>query len=129
MNWLRSFMMGRYGNDQLNIGLLVLSILITFTASIINRPILSYIGYIPLLLCFYRMFSRNIERRRMENYKFNMLLGPVYSWFRRTSTRAKDRENRHFKCPNCGQGLYVPKGKGKIVITCPKCRKEFSART
>lgn len=130
MNWFRKFMMGRYGYDQLSMALLILSVLLTLVASFINSVILSYIGYIPLILGLLRVFSRDIQRRRMENYKFTMIISPLYSWFKRTQNRAKDsKTHKHFKCPHCGQGVRVPKGKGKIVITCPKCKKEFKERT
>lgn len=130
MNWFRRFMIGRYGYDQLSMALIILSFLLTFIASLINRPILSYIGYIPLGICIFRILSRNIQRRRMENYKFTMIISPVYSWFKKTQNRTKDsKTHRHLKCPNCGQGIRIPKGKGKIIITCPKCKKEFKQRT
>jgi hypothetical protein len=130
MNWLRRFMIGRYGGDHLAIALILLSLLLTFIAQLTRLPILAYIGYIPLIISVFRMFSRNIEKRRMENYKFAMLMSPAYSWFNKMQRRAIDsKTHRYFKCPNCRSSLRVPKGKGKIAITCPKCRAEFRKKT
>jgi len=130
MNWLRRFMTGRYGRDQLSIALLILSVLITFTAELTRFPLLVYIGYIPLGICIFRMLSKDISKRSMENYKFSMLISPVYSWFKKTQNRTKDaKTHSYFKCPNCKTKLRLPKGKGKIIITCPKCKTEFKERT
>lgn len=130
MNWLRNFMAGRYGGDQLSIALLILSVLLNLVAGFTRLQILAYIGYVPLFFCFYRMFSKDINRRSMENYKFNMLISPAYSWFRNQKTHlSQTKTYRFFKCPKCKAKLRIPKGKGKIVITCPKCSNEFARKT
>ena len=43
--------------------------------------------------------------------------------------RIKDREHRYFDCPKCRQPVRVPRGKGKIMITCPKCKERFQRKT
>jgi hypothetical protein len=130
MDWLKRFMMGRYGGDQLSVVLLVLSIFLTILARLINLPLLAFIAYIPLGICIYRMFSRDISKRSMENYKFAMLVSPLYTWFRKTRQRVKDtKTHKYFKCQNCKTTLRVPKGKGKIIITCPKCKIQFTKKT
>lgn len=32
-------------------------------------------------------------------------------------------------CPSCGNKLRIPKGKGKIRITCPHCKQQFIQQT
>ncbi|MCF6465330.1 BRcat domain-containing protein [Clostridium sp. Cult2] len=130
MNWFRKFMVGRYGGDQLSMVLLIFSVLLTLIGQLTKIPLLSLIGYIPLGISIYRMFSKDISKRRMENYRFAMFVSPLYSRFKNIQNRAKDRKtNRYFKCPNCKSKLRLPKGKGKIMITCPKCNTKFSKRT
>lgn len=130
MNWLKRFMTGRYGVDQLSTAMLLISVLFTFFGELSNLPILVLIGYIPLCICIFRTLSKDVSKRRMENYKFSMLMSPVYSWFRKKQNRALSaKTHRYFKCPNCKTELRVPKGKGKIVITCPKCKTEFKEKT
>ena len=130
MNWLKSFMTGRYGVDQLSAAMLVISILLTFIGELANLSILVIIGYIPLCICIFRMLSKDISKRRMENYKFSMLMSPAYTWFKKKQSRALGaKTHRYFKCPNCKTELRVPKGKGKIIITCPKCKTEFREKT
>ncbi|MGE5614039.1 MAG: hypothetical protein ACM3XR_06490 [Bacillota bacterium] len=130
MNWLRRFMAGRYGADQLSTALLILSVLLTAIARAVNLPLLIYIGYLPLAACIYRMLSRDINRRRMENYKFSMMISPVYSWFGKMRMRVAERKtHKFFTCTGCKAHLRIPRGKGKVIVTCPKCRTEFRART
>lgn len=130
MNWLKKFLIGRYGGDQLSMVLLILSMLLTLTGQLTKIPLLSFIGYVPLGISIFRMFSKNTSKRSMENYKFAILISPVYSWFKKTQKYAKDvKTHRYFKCPNCKLKLRLPKGKGKIIITCPKCKTKFTKNT
>lgn len=130
MNFLRRFMMGRYGGDQLSIALLIFSILLSLIGELTRLQTLVYVGYIPLFVSIFRMLSKDISKRRMENYKFAMLMSPVYSWIKKKQNRVIDsKTHRYFKCPNCRTNLRVPKGKGKIIITCPKCKTELRKRT
>jgi transcription elongation factor Elf1 len=72
------------------------------------------------------MFSRNIPKRYAEDQKFLSVTGGVRKFFRIRKKRFEDRgEYRHFTCPKCGQDVRVPKGKGHVRITCPKCRTSF----
>lgn len=130
MNWLRRFMAGRYGGDQLSMALLIFSIILNFTARLTGIPLLILIGYVPFGIAVFRMLSRNMAKRSMENYNFSRLMKPVYSWLMITRDRIRDiKTHRYFTCPKCRQSLRVPKGKGKIVIICRRCKTEFKGRT
>jgi hypothetical protein len=130
MNWFKKIMTGRYGNDQLSMALLTLSILLVFISGIAKLNIVLYLGYVPLILCALRTFSKDINKRRMENYKFSILVSPLYSWFNKKINRLlATKTHKYFNCPNCKLKLRVPKGKGKISITCPKCTTEFIGKT
>jgi LSD1 subclass zinc finger protein len=130
MDWLKKFMAGRYGGDQLSMVLLTFSVLLTLTAELTRFPILAWIGYIPLGIGIFRMLSRNTAKRNKENYKFSLLISPVYSWFKKTQNRLEDAKvHRYYICPGCRTRLRLPKGKGKIIITCPKCKTEFAGKT
>jgi hypothetical protein len=130
MDWLRKFMRGRYGGDQLSMALLLSAILLSFISRLIAFPLLTLLGYIPFGIAVFRILSRNTAKRSMENYKFAILMSPVYSWLKKTRNRLKDaKTHRYFSCPNCKQSLRLPKGKGKIIIICPKCKTEFKGKT
>lgn len=130
MEKFRKFMYCRNGGDQLSIALLIFSMIITFGGQLAKISWLPLIGYIPLGLSLFRMFSKDVSKRRMENYKFAMFLSPIYSRFKNTQKRVGDsKTHKYYKCPNCKQKLRVPKGKGKIVVTCSKCGTKFNKTT
>ena len=137
----QNFMMGRYGMDQLNLFMtilaLVLSLLSWFTGVGILSTILSSTSTVLFVLVIFRSYSRNISARYQENVKFMpywqkmmTLWYRLKQWFRQKQQQWKDRKtHRYFSCPNCHQTLRVPKGKGKIKISCPKCRTELIRKT
>lgn len=128
---VRKFMYGRYGSDQLNIVLLVAAIAVSLTNSFLSlifrnsfvyirilNPILYLLMLSLLGFGIFRMLSRNIYARQKENRKFRQL------W-----TCLTDRKNRYFRCPKCKQTVRVPRKRGKINITCPKCGERFIKKT
>lgn len=137
MNWLQRFMMGRYGVDQMNIGVLIFSMVCTFTASLTRWLLLSILGTALLAYGVFRMFSRNVSARSKENQKFlvfwNKVKGIWYKikgWFSGKKRRFADRKTHcYFSCPKCKRKLRVPKGKGKIEISCPICGTKFIKKT
>lgn len=123
---LQRFMMGRYGVDQLNrvyIGL----VFVLLVLSMITRWSILYLVALALLIySYYRMFSKNVSKMYAQNQKFlNIRYKAVAKW-NKTKNHMKQRKvYRFYKCPSCKQKVRVPKGKGRICITCPKCRTEF----
>lgn len=132
-NWLRSlgyklrmglshFMMGRYGTDKLNMAILGAGITCTFLSMLLPmaglKLLLTTVSYIFMFLAIFRCLSRNVYKRYEENRKFLLLL-----------QKFKDKDHRYYNCPRCHQQVRVPKGKGKISITCPKCREKFIKKT
>ena len=132
MNWLRKFMYGRYGIDQLNKALMVIALVLILIFGFLPRSLyaLSFISYIPIVLYIFRTFSRDINKRSQENYKYLKMKNSVISWFKQKTNRIKDsKTHKYFKCPKCSQQLRVPRGQGKISITCPKCKEVFKGKS
>ncbi len=130
MNWLRRMMYGRYGSDQLNVAMLVLSIALLLVSRLLRIRIFYWLSFILLVLCYLRMFSRNITRRHEENQKFLRHWFQMRErWYWMTDNLRDCRTHRHFKCRNCGQKLRVPRGRGKVSITCPRCGNQFLGKT
>ena len=120
--WLQRFMYGRYGTDKLNMYLLGLGMMLCLLSVFIPVDLVDLLltigSYALMIIAMFRCFSRNTYKRYQENRRFLMLLD-----------RIKDREHRYFECPRCRQPVRVPRGKGKILITCPKCQEKFTKKT
>ena len=123
---MQRFMAGRYGNDQLNQFIFIVAI-ISMVLEIIMRQSLFYtLTLVLLILAYVRVFSRNINKRYEENMKFLQKKDAILNKFRKQKYYAAQRRNFHiYTCPQCKQKIRIPKGKGKISITCPKCRTSF----
>lgn len=172
------FMAGRYGNDQLNRFLIAMAFFFAIL-SLIFRSVLVFhvLVWILLVLCYFRMFSRNIQQRYNENTRYLQIKEKIQIFFddrfgsgrgsrssgnrsgysggpnrsnygsgyrngsgsgyngygnagpNRASAPRSDAEHRIFRCPQCDQRVRVPRGRGKIAITCPKCGHEFIKRS
>ena len=130
MNWLRKFMIGRYGPDQLSVALLFISLLLSIVLFFFPSTVMSYVLYIPFIVFLFRTLSKNTTRRMEENKKFLKIWKPIASWLNKKQNRIKDSKNhKYYSCPSCKQSVRVPKGKGKIRIICPKCKLEFIKKT
>ncbi len=128
-NALQRFMYGRYGNDPLNLFLMGLYLLIYLVSLFVRSGLLYWVGMALLAVVLFRLLSRNIERRQMENAKFMRAAGPFLSWLHLRRTIRRDKEHIYFKCPSCGQQLRVPRGKGKITVTCRGCGASFQEKS
>lgn len=123
-------MKDRYGGDQLTLVLLLASVILTLVGRLTKISVLGLLSYLPLGYAAYRMLSKDIEKRRLENYKFSIFVSPIYGKYKGIQNKFKERKTyKYFKCPACNSELKVPKGKGKIKITCPKCGDKFEGRT
>lgn len=130
MNWLRKLLAGRYGMDQLSIALLIAYLPLSLIVQFSGVQLLYIVALIPLVVCYFRIFSRDKAKRHVENRKFLVWWCPIQNWANRKIQRIKDsKTHRYFQCPHCKQTVRVPKGKGEIRITCPKCRVEFMKKT
>ncbi len=126
---------GRYGFDKLS-GLLVIIFLILSIGTNVSRNVLwLYIVFLALqtaviAILIYRFFSKDINARKIENGRFEAFLYKVRSSVLNVKKNMEDRKtHKVFKCNKCGQKLRVPRGKGKIVITCKKCGNKFEKTT
>ena len=140
-NRFEDFMYGRYGNDQFNQFLSVIALAVLVVNLFVKIPFL-WMGALALLIwTYFRMLSRNTSRRYAENERFLSFISRFrrggstggYAGGRSAAERRAEPEHRkiyrYFVCPHCSQKVRVPRGKGKIEITCPKCRTSFIKRT
>lgn len=122
-------MSGRYGGDAfsnfLSLAALVVVVLGLFVPGLLGM-LLGWLGWAALIYSYYRIFSRNIPKRAAENRWFLAQRYAVQQRFASARTRFAQRKvYRYFRCPRCRQQLRVPRGRGRISITCPKCGTSF----
>ncbi len=119
---MQRFMAGRYGTDKLNMAILGVGLVLCLVSMFLRVPavnmLLTLISYVLVGIAIFRTLSRNTYKRYQENRKYLGML-----------QRMKDRQHRYYDCPRCHQQIRVPKGKGKIAITCPKCGEKFIKKT
>ena len=120
--WIRNFMAGRYGVDKLSTVILwaamVIMLISLFIPAAPVKMVLMAVYTALMFWAIFRSLSRNTYKRYQENRRFLLTL-----------ERIRDRKHRHFTCPKCRQPVRVPRGKGKIAITCPRCKERFIRKT
>lgn len=122
----RAFMIGRYGGDQFSRVQVWTGFILYILAIITRIGLLSYLGLALYIWAFFRMFSRNIEKRAAENRLYLEKTANV----RRSATQAMNRfknrkEYKYFRCPQCRSYLKLPRNVGEVTVTCGKCRHQF----
>lgn len=128
------FMYGRNGPDQLNTALLILYVIVWAAQLFASRvtvlaAVLNALSVLLALLVLFRLFSRNLARRRAENARFLSWWLPIKNRVSGVRQRSLDKEHKYFTCKNCRTICRVPAGKGKIEITCPKCGEKIIGRS
>lgn len=123
------FMQGRYGNDQFNLFLMVVSLAL-LVLSMLWKPGF-FAGAVALLAWgYYRMLSRKVYSRSLENQRYLDIREKALCRLRREKNLLVQRKSCHiYKCPGCGQKVRIPRGRGKVEIHCPKCGKDFIKRS
>ncbi len=142
---IQQVMTGRYGTDQFGKFLIILSVILMLMAFISRNMhatiVIELIMMMALIICMFRMLSRNFPKRAHENQVYLEFRRRYLAWLDRavenwklwaenvSSGFRKDRTHKIYKCPGCSQKIRVPRGKGRIAIRCPKCGREFIKRT
>jgi len=124
---IRRSMQGRYGMDELSKFLMAISIVMLLLATFTSNSMVNLVSFIIIGFVYVRMFSKNFYKCSLQNQKYlklrNKLTG---SWQNKISHFKQRKTHSIYNCPECKQKVRIPKGKGKVKITCPKCRAEFS---
>lgn len=119
------FMQGRYGNDQFN-QFLMFVVLICIILSYFVKYIFYPLGLIVMIYLYFRIFSKNINKRYAENMQYLRATEIFRKFFNQQKSILRQRKTHHiYRCPSCKQKIRIPKGKGKIAVRCPKCGMEF----
>ena len=147
---LARFMQGRYGIDELGRFLMGTTFFILIMEMLTGWHVLTLVFWAIFILVYYRMFSRDYGKRYQENqrfltarYMFNTKWHQIFykksntynnsgvkCQFQKLKREIQQRIQYHiYKCPNCSQKIRIPRGKGKIMVRCPKCNMEFMKKS
>ncbi len=123
------FMVGRNGNDQFNVFLMICSLVLILLSTLLGGKLFLLVLAL-LVYIYFRMLSRNVYRRQDENSRYLRAKYKLSSRVRLLGERWKQRRDyKFFVCPSCHATLRVPKGRGKIKIVCRKCGTSFTGKS
>lgn len=136
----RSFMNGRNGADNLSIALLWTGLILYVLGSVLSSvqsgiirglgAILNIAGFAAYIVCVFRMFSRNLEKRRAENRRYVSLMEKKKTEHRQAKVRFQNRKKyKYFKCPGCKAWLRLSRGSGVVTVTCSRCHTSFTQKS
>lgn len=130
MNRFRRFMYGRYGFDQLTRALIITSLILSVITTFLQINGLLLVAYIPLIYAIFRAISKDIAKRTRENMMYCKMANELKNKLQQIKLKlVGTKTHKYYSCKRCKQTIRVPRGKGKICITCPKCKAEFMRRT
>ena len=123
------FMQGRNGIDNISFhatwGGLILSILDMF----LGTGLLGTLGLALYVYAVWRMLSRNVGKRQLENQKYIQLTEKIKRETKQFFLRLKGmKEYKYFRCPSCKARMRLKRGCGEKHITCPVCKHQFDQK-
>ena len=129
----RRFMQGRYGFDEFarfTLGAALVALILSMFIRGWLGSLLNTAALLLLVYTYYRALSRDFSRRYAENQRYLEKSGEIRRRFDREKNIMKQRKDYHiYSCPGCSQKIRIPRGKGQIEITCPKCGYKFVKRS
>lgn len=124
--WLR----GRQGPDDLTVFCVDVAMVLVLINAFAHVGVLSFVALAVLAYGIFRIQSRNLGARARENEAFLRALGPARPWFQNPRAAWGElRAYKHVRCTSCKQKVRVPRGKGRLRVTCPKCKAKFEVRS
>lgn len=124
------FMIGRYGTDQFNRFMSIVALIFLIVSIFIRGNILYLLAIVLIGITYFRAFSKNGNKRYEENCLYLKYSAKIRWFFQKQKNYLKQSKEYHiYTCPSCKQKIRIPRGKGKINITCPKCKTEFVKRS
>ncbi|MCR5702197.1 MAG: hypothetical protein K6G76_08650 [Lachnospiraceae bacterium] len=133
---MRYAMERRCGQDELNNFIMLIGFVFVMIALFSHKWVFVLLGFAFVLVCYLRVFSKNLDARRKENDLYMRYMGKTVEFSNYVKLvvkmyirSLKDKEYMYFVCSNCKQVIRLPKGKNKVSVRCPKCSSTYVKRT
>lgn len=127
---INQWMQGRNGADDFSTTVIVLAMVLYLIGVFAHFKMVLFLALVAVIYGFFRMTSRNIEARRAENREFLKRVGPARPWIKNPPAAWKEfRAYKHLICENCGQRMRIPRGRGKLRVSCPRCGHKFEYKS
>ena len=127
---VQEFMRGRRWPDELANLCVWVAVILAIVNLFARTGWLSWVSLAIVIYAVWRMCPKNVYARMNENEAFLKALGPAKPWLQNPGRAAQElRAYKHAKCPSCRQKVRVPRGKGKLRVTCPKCHEKFEVKS
>lgn len=120
---INRFFQERYGLDELGKFLIIINLITYILGVFWHSYLILGISVSCMIFLLYRIMSRQHWDRSEENRKY---MSYVKLWQLRYEHR---KSARIYLCRRCGRYIRVPKGKGKIQVTCTVCGDKTIHRT
>ncbi len=126
---MQRFLYGRHGYDKLSYHLIWASFVACVISIFALRVVFTIVYFLLFFFAIFRVLSKNNVKRNRELYAYERFLSSTKKFFKLQKNKFNDRKtHKYFRC-KCGAVLRVPKGKGKIIVHCPKCKKSIEKKT
>ncbi|MDO4284512.1 MAG: hypothetical protein Q4C60_04165 [Eubacteriales bacterium] len=123
---MATFMQGRYGSDNFSRFLLGVAVFFLILSWFPRLYLFGPLAFAVLIYIYFRMLSRNVAARYRENQWYLARKASFLGFFKNYRYNASQRKIYHiYRCPKCRQKIRIPRGKGHIMVRCPKCGTEF----
>ncbi len=126
MQKFQQFMYGRNGVDMLGFACFIGGFVLNIVFVLSGWKVFYILSLAAYAYALFRGLSKNVTKRRAENQKFLSIWWRVKNKFIGLKADFEQRRiYKYFKCPNCGQKIRIPRGRGRVEICCPKCQNKF----
>lgn len=135
---LSQFLYGRYisyGIDLLT-GVILITCIVLSVLNILISQIFLPLGIVIDLVetglivwMFFRLLSKNIQKRQAENRPFLNAFNKIKSSFELKQKMKREKETHIYKkCPHCSVILRLPRKPGEHNVNCPRCKNNFKVK-
>lgn len=131
--WIGNIMKQSNRPDDLSRFLLKAGVIIGVLGVVFSNKLLLWLGFSAIIILYIRIFSKDKQRYYQENQTYLKYKNRFLRFFQKKTQTIQNKKNtlkqkkthRFYKCPECGQKVRIPKGRGKVTITCPSCGNKF----